>query len=156
MSRIVVLDAAPVGLLCASLKRVGQPAIASRWLAALLKAGLRVILPEIADYEVRRELIRAGKTSSVARLDALATTIEYELIRWLAGAAVRDFAPKVSIASGGCPPLGCSGVQNGPGATAFTLAASGSKSFGSSSTAHSLPRNLTVKYSMQPATPSNG
>ena len=51
--------------------------LAPGWLAGLLRGGVRVILPEIADYEVRRELIRAGKIASVARLDALAATIEY-------------------------------------------------------------------------------
>lgn len=29
-----------------------------------------MIVPEIADYEIRRELIRAGATAAVARLDA--------------------------------------------------------------------------------------
>jgi predicted nucleic acid-binding protein len=34
-------------------------------------------LPEIADYEVRRELLRANKTLGLERLDALADTVEY-------------------------------------------------------------------------------
>lgn len=34
-------------------------------------------LPEIADYEVRRELLRANKIKGVARLDKLAKLIEY-------------------------------------------------------------------------------
>ncbi len=38
---------------------------------------VRVIVPEFADYEVRRELLRAAKTTSVARLDALAAATEY-------------------------------------------------------------------------------
>ena len=33
--------------------------------------------PEIADYEVRRELLRAGKTRGIERLDALLETFEY-------------------------------------------------------------------------------
>jgi predicted nucleic acid-binding protein len=32
---------------------------------------------EIADYEVRRELLRASKTQGAARLDALAAMLEY-------------------------------------------------------------------------------
>jgi predicted nucleic acid-binding protein len=34
-------------------------------------------VPEIADYEVRRELLRAKKTAGVAQLDALAALLEY-------------------------------------------------------------------------------
>jgi predicted nucleic acid-binding protein len=47
------------------------------WLAGLMKSGTRIIVPEITDYEVRRELIRAGKTRSVRRLEALAQATEY-------------------------------------------------------------------------------
>jgi len=34
-------------------------------------------LPEIADYEVRRELLRANRLKGVAQLDALAELLEY-------------------------------------------------------------------------------
>jgi predicted nucleic acid-binding protein len=36
-----------------------------------------VIVPEIADYEVRRELLRANKVKGIAKLDALADLLEY-------------------------------------------------------------------------------
>ncbi len=36
-----------------------------------------VMVPEIADYEVRRELLRARRTAGIARLDALITQVEY-------------------------------------------------------------------------------
>ncbi len=36
-----------------------------------------VRVPEIADYEVRRELLRVGKAESVARLDRLAEEVGY-------------------------------------------------------------------------------
>lgn len=39
------------------------------WVLALEKTGAEVIVPEIADYEVRRELIRTRATRGIARLD---------------------------------------------------------------------------------------
>jgi len=36
-----------------------------------------IIVPEIVDYEVRRELVRAGLTASVARLNLFLETIDY-------------------------------------------------------------------------------
>jgi hypothetical protein len=36
-----------------------------------------VLVPEIADYEVRRELLRANKVRGIARLDALIGLLEY-------------------------------------------------------------------------------
>jgi predicted nucleic acid-binding protein len=48
-----------------------------QWLASLLAAGRRVLVPEITDYEVRRELLRIGRRAAVVRLDALAQATEY-------------------------------------------------------------------------------
>ncbi|MBI4605804.1 MAG: nuclease [Planctomycetes bacterium] len=69
MTSVVVLDAGPLGLVTQR-KGVPEADACKRWLATQVAAGVRVIVPEIADYEVRRELLRARKTSSVARLDA--------------------------------------------------------------------------------------
>jgi len=44
---------------------------------ALLSAGVSVLVPEIADYEVRRELLRAGRQRGVRRLDRLKEDIGY-------------------------------------------------------------------------------
>jgi hypothetical protein len=41
---------------------------------------MRVIVPGIADYELRRELIRAGKTSDLRRLDAVRSGFEFDPI----------------------------------------------------------------------------
>lgn len=44
--------------------------VAVKWYEDLLAAGCRIYVPAIADYEVRRELIRAGKLAGIAGLDA--------------------------------------------------------------------------------------
>ena len=73
MIRAVVLDTGPLARI--SHPRANPEIVA--WLEGLLESGIRVILPEIADYEVRRELLRAGKTVGVARLDQLKQALEY-------------------------------------------------------------------------------
>lgn len=76
MNRVVVLDSGPVGLLA---RRRGIPEVDAcrRWQDDLLERDIHVILPEIVDYEVRRELSRLNAVSSLARLDSLATLLEY-------------------------------------------------------------------------------
>lgn len=76
MSAVVILDSGPAGLLA---QRIGvAPAEACRqWQRGLLAAGVRVILPEITDYEVRRELLRINSLSGLMRLDRLAAAVEY-------------------------------------------------------------------------------
>jgi hypothetical protein len=44
-----------------------------QWIVDLTRAGCRVLVPEVADYEVRRELLRAGKQAAITRLDAFNT-----------------------------------------------------------------------------------
>ena len=67
MARVVLLDSGPLGLVT---HPRADPAIVA-WLAGLRHAGVIVRVPEIADFEVRRELLRAGRTTGIARLDAL-------------------------------------------------------------------------------------
>ena len=76
MSRVVLLDAGPLGLVT-NPRRSPQSVACAQWLQALVADGTRVILPEIADYEVRRELLRANRVRGLARLDALANRVEY-------------------------------------------------------------------------------
>jgi predicted nucleic acid-binding protein len=67
--RLVVLDSGPLGLVT---QRQGvAPADAYReWVTERVRRGARVVVPSIADYEVRRELERASKRLGLARLDA--------------------------------------------------------------------------------------
>jgi predicted nucleic acid-binding protein len=76
VSRTVVLDAGPLGLVT-NPKRSPRSTDCAHWLQGLAAGGSRIILPEIVDYEVRRELLRADKTKGIAQLDALAALLEY-------------------------------------------------------------------------------
>ena len=76
MAKTVVLDSGPLGLLCDPRPR--PDALACRqWARDLITAGHRVFIPEITDYEVRRELLRAGRAKSVSELDDLQTWLTY-------------------------------------------------------------------------------
>ena len=76
MSRVVFLDAGPIGLVT-NPKLSPESTLCTRWLQTLITSNIRVIIPEIADYEVRRELLRANKVRGIARLDELANLVEY-------------------------------------------------------------------------------
>ncbi|MFI5454844.1 MAG: nucleic acid-binding protein [Isosphaerales bacterium] len=74
--RLVVLDTGTLGLL--TNPRAQPDTLACRqWAQALLAMGVRIVVPAIADYELRRELIRAGKTSGLRRLDAVRAGFEF-------------------------------------------------------------------------------
>ena len=76
MSRLIVLDAGPVGLLTRS-PRVPEAQQCADWLGDRLAAGARVVIPEIADYEVRRELLRLGASAALRRLNLLGERLDY-------------------------------------------------------------------------------
>lgn len=76
MSRVVALDAGPLGLVT-NPKRSPESVACAQWLQALVATGSRVVLPEIADYEVRRELLRGNRAAGLQRLDALVSLVEY-------------------------------------------------------------------------------
>ena len=76
MSQVVLLDAGPLGLVT-NPKRSQQSIACTQWLQVLVARGSRVIVPEIADYEVRRELLCANKMEGLARLDALVGLLDY-------------------------------------------------------------------------------
>jgi predicted nucleic acid-binding protein len=76
MSLVILLDAGPLGL--ATNPRASRETLeCNEWVEELLASGSQVRVPEIADYEVRRELVRAGKTAGIARLNALKLALGY-------------------------------------------------------------------------------
>ena len=73
---LVVLDSGPLGLL--SNPTATGPAYAARdWATTRLRTGDLLCVPEIADYEVRRELLRIGKARGIRRLDTIKATARY-------------------------------------------------------------------------------
>ncbi len=73
---VVILDATPLGILCHP--RNPPHVMACRmWVDDLLTVGRRVIVPEIADYEVRRELVRLNSAIGLSNLDLLARHLEF-------------------------------------------------------------------------------
>ena len=76
MSRIIILDSGPLGMV--TNPQAKPPYLKCQlWLDSLLKNGEMVLLPEIADYEVRRELIRAGKERGIRKLDLFKKVLTY-------------------------------------------------------------------------------
>jgi toxin FitB len=75
LARIILLDAGPLGLV--THPRIEQNREAALWLRGLLNAGIPVLVPEISDYEIRRELLRVDRTRSLSRLDQLARDLGY-------------------------------------------------------------------------------
>ncbi len=65
----IFLDSGPLGLVT-NPKRTPDTVAAAQWVFDMEAAGHRFLVPAIADYEVRRELVRAGKTAGLARLNA--------------------------------------------------------------------------------------
>ena len=76
MSAVVFLDSGPLGLLSHP-HSTPSPLACRQWASRLQAARRRIIVPEITDYEVRRELLRANKPLSIALLDGLAQQLEY-------------------------------------------------------------------------------
>jgi predicted nucleic acid-binding protein len=77
MNKLILLDTNILGMVTnpKNINPICQQC--KEWLDELPLKGYQVILPEIADYEVRRELIRAGKTLGIKRLDQLKQAITY-------------------------------------------------------------------------------
>lgn len=76
MTRPVMLDSGPLG-------KIAHPcpnADISDWIIRLIRADVTIIIPEIADYEVRRNLLLSELTKSVGRLDQLNQVFTYQSV----------------------------------------------------------------------------
>lgn len=70
---LILLDTGPLGMIT-NLKGNAQCEACKVWFDTVCD---RVLLPEISDYELRRELIRAGKVNGLRRLDQIKQTVFY-------------------------------------------------------------------------------
>src|SRR6185312_1893951 len=66
-------DAGPLGMV--SHPRPNRAIV--EWVREILQSGSEILVPEIAGYEVRRELLRAEKAKGIKRLDELKRTMGY-------------------------------------------------------------------------------
>lgn len=76
----IILDSGPLGLL-SNPTTSGEPHEIRDWALAHLDQGATLVVPETADYEVRRELLRADKRTGIRRLDELVGGLRYEPLR---------------------------------------------------------------------------
>jgi predicted nucleic acid-binding protein len=76
MSLTIILDTGPLGKVT-NPKSSPENDAATAWLQEHLRNGSRVIVPEIADYELRRELLLSNKLRGLSILDRLVALLEY-------------------------------------------------------------------------------
>jgi len=75
MSKLVLLDTVVLGIATNPKGTVNGPVL--KWINRLIREGHQPFVPEIADYELRRELIRIGSKNAIGRLNALGTALGY-------------------------------------------------------------------------------
>src|SRR5208337_4552127 len=73
MQEYVLLDSGPLGHACQG-RGMALADQCRLWFDGLMARGVDVVVPEIADYEVRRELTRTNALGSLRRLDDLVAT----------------------------------------------------------------------------------
>lgn len=77
MSDMVLLDTGILGLVTNPRANERNRAC-NEWLRRMLQGGARGVVTEIADYELRRELLRARKEQGLKRLNELAGILSYQ------------------------------------------------------------------------------
>lgn len=73
----VYLDSTPLGMATQEKGKSPQSDECRAWVFRLLDNGIRVIIPEIADYEIRRELLRNKNKNGATRLTNLRDDVSY-------------------------------------------------------------------------------
>ncbi len=76
MTLHILLNSTPLGLASAPARSAEALAITA-WTTDCLAAGHKIYIPEVIDYELQRELLRAGKTNSIKKLDRLKAILRF-------------------------------------------------------------------------------
>jgi predicted nucleic acid-binding protein len=76
MIKHIVLDSFPLGAISHP-KPIREAADITKWAVVCSKAGHKLYVPEVIDYELRRALVRAGKTKGLNKLDGLRNNFSY-------------------------------------------------------------------------------
>jgi predicted nucleic acid-binding protein len=76
MNIVVLLDTGLLGLITHP-QASEEARQCAQWLVSLSLKGFDVKVPEIADYEIRRELLRMNKANSIRRLNDLKNVLGY-------------------------------------------------------------------------------
>jgi hypothetical protein len=71
---LLFLDSGPLGLITHP-QRSPEVIAVTEWVKQCILAGVRIVVPAIVYYEIKRELLRARKDLSVARLDAFVNAV---------------------------------------------------------------------------------
>jgi predicted nucleic acid-binding protein len=77
MPRLIILDSGVIGIITNPKSTSIEAQKCKLWYANFLEKGENIAFPEIANYEVRRELIRANKTNGLKRLEQLQSVLIY-------------------------------------------------------------------------------
>ena len=73
---IVVLDSGPLGIITSPNRVARETQAMLVWEQKMLLAGHFLLVPAIADYELRREHLRRGADRSIAELDRFVNAVE--------------------------------------------------------------------------------
>jgi predicted nucleic acid-binding protein len=74
-TKIILLDTGPLGRI--THPKVKENSEIAKWCKEVLAKGISVVIPEIADYELRRNLILEELDESINRLDELEQDLWY-------------------------------------------------------------------------------
>lgn len=77
MSKTIILDSGPLGMVTNPRAKSDTTKACNQWLDQMIQSGHTIAIPEIADYEVRRELLRTQNFKSIEQLDRFKQTAIY-------------------------------------------------------------------------------